>query len=171
MVTQTQNGVDRSAIALGLRFNQWTRNDLGTILNHYSVRQAIGDSNNTLMNRLNQLALERGLTRMDRLAFMRAHKAGLPLPPRKPLVRARTARRTIIQPIVDYPAIAHADDHPSDARNGSDVDMTDGEAAEELTSLSDEENDLRDYTATMSMPNSTGQRQILEPRSSASTVT
>lgn len=170
MVTQTYYGVDRSATALGLRFNQWTRNDLGVILNHYSVRQASGDSNNALMNKLNQLARERGLTRADRLAILRAHKAGLPLPPRKPLVRARTIRPTTTQPVVDYPVIARSDQHPSDARDGSDVDMTDGEDAEELPSLSDEERDLREYTATMSMPNSSGQRQTLGPRSSAPTA-
>lgn len=146
MVTQTHNEVDHSATALGLRFNQWTRNDLGIILNHYSVRQAVEDSINALMNELNQLALERGLTRMDRLAIMRAHRAGLALPPRKPLVRARTARYTITQPIVEHAATAQADDHPSDARNSSDVDMTNGADARVLPSLSDEERDLRSNT-------------------------
>lgn len=168
MVGHAQNGVDRSAIALGLGFNQWTRTDLSIILNHYSVRLAVGDSNNTLMNKLNQLALERGLTRVDRLAIIKAHKAGLRLPPRKPLVRAPTVRSTISRPITDHPAISHAKEYSSGASDGSDVDMTDGEDVEELPSLSDEERDLREYTATMSMPNSTGKRRTLGTGSSAS---
>lgn len=170
MVTQAQNGVDRSATALGLGFNQWTRNDLNVILNHYSVRLAVDDSNNTLMNKLNQLALERGLTRVDRLAIIKAHKAGLRLPPRKPLVRAPTVRSSVTRPIIDHPVISHDKAYSSGASDGSDVDMTDGEDIEELPSLSDEERDLQEYTATMSMPNSTGQRRTLGTRSSTSNV-
>ena len=166
MVNYAQNGVDRSATALGLGFSQWTRNDLSVILEHYGVRSAIGDNNNALMNKLNQLALKRGLTRVDRLAIIKAHKAGLRLPPRKPLIRAPTVRSTTAHPIVDHPSIAHANEYPSDASDGSYVNMTDGDDAEELLTLSDEERDLREYTATMSMPNSMGQRQPLRSRTS-----
>lgn len=91
MANQTQNSVNRSVIALGLGFSQWTRNDLSVILNHYGVRPAIEDSNNTLIDKLNQLALERGLMHVDRLAILKAQKAGLRLPPRKPLVRDPTS--------------------------------------------------------------------------------
>ena len=168
MATQAQNGVDRSANALGLGFNQWTRNDLDVILSHYRVPSDIRDSNNVLINKLNQLALERGLTRVDRLAIIKAHKAGLRLPPRKALIRAPTSRSTTTHPVIDYPSIVHADEYSSGASDGSDVNMTDGDDVEELPSLSDEERDLREYTATMSMPNSTGQRRTLGTRSSES---
>ena len=48
--------------------------------------------------------------------------------------------------------------------------MSEDELAEELPSLSEEERDLPEYTATMSMPNSTGQRRTRGLRLTASEV-
>ena len=91
MASQSQTGTDRSASALGLGYKQWTRKDLALILSHYGVRFAVGDTKNTLIDSLNQLAVQRGLTREDRLAIIKAQKAGLRLPPRKALIRAPIA--------------------------------------------------------------------------------
>lgn len=170
MASQAQNGVDHSATALGLGFKQWTRNDLIVILNHYGVRPAGGDSKNALMDNLNQLALERGLTRVDRLAIVKAHKAGLRLPPRKPLVRAPNVPPTIFQTSATRPAIARAVEYTSGASDGSDVEISDDELAEELPSLSEEERDLREYTATMSLPRSSEQRRTIRSRSAANLI-
>lgn len=74
MVSMARPSVDRSANALGLGFNQWTLNDLSVILTHHGVGLAIEDSKNTGIDKLNQLALERGLTRVDRLAIIKAIK-------------------------------------------------------------------------------------------------
>ena len=170
MASQAQNGLDRSAIALGLGFSQWTRNDLSVILNHYSVRPGIGDSNNTLIDKLNQLALERGLTRVDRLAILKAHKAGLRLPPRKPLVRDPASSLAPPQNAAPPPAITHTEDYSSGANDDSDVEVSDDELAEELASLFEEERDLREYTATMSLPRNSEQRRTLRPRSAANPI-
>ena len=97
MAGQAQNGVDRSATALGLGYKQWTRKQMAVILSHYGVRFAAGDTNNMLINSLNQLAAQRGLTREDRLAIIKAHKAGLNLPPRKLHVGRPIAVPTITQ--------------------------------------------------------------------------
>ncbi|CAF9942836.1 MAG: hypothetical protein ALECFALPRED_010141 [Alectoria fallacina] len=158
MANQTQNSVNRSVIALGLGFSQWTRNDLSVILNHYGVRPAIEDSNNTLIDKLNQLALERGLMHVDRLAILKAQKAGLRLPPRKPLNAASP------------PAITHTEEYTSGASDDSDIEVSDDELAEELLSLSEEERDLREYTATMSLPRSSKQCRTLRPRSAANPI-
>ena len=170
MASQAQNGVDRSAIALGLGFSQWTRNDLSVILNQYGVRPAIGDSNNTLIDKLNQLALERGLTRVDRLAILKAHKAGLRLPPRRPLVRDPTSSLAPPQNAAPPPVITHTEDYSSGANDDSDVEVSDDELVEELVSLSEEERDLREYTATMSLPRNSEQRRTLRPRSAANPI-
>lgn len=170
MASQRHTGVDRSAVALGLGFNQWTRNDLSLILNHYGVHSELGDSNNALIDKLNQLALERGLTRVDRLAIIKAHKAGLRLPSPKPLIPALIASSTILRPAAVPPAISQSENYSSGASDGSDIEISDSEDADELPSLSDEERDLREYTATMSLPRSSAQGRIPGPRSTASKV-
>ena len=153
MASQARNTVAPSAYALGLGFNQWTRNDLKVILNHYRVPTTIKDSKNTLIDKLNQLAIERGLTREDRLAIVAAHKGGRHLPPRKPLsqglITSITSRTTAI-PL----AITRPKENTSDAEDG-DIEMSDREVAEELLTLSEEERDLREYTSTMTWPRST----------------
>ena len=145
MASLAQSAVDRSASALGLGFNQWTRSDLRLILNYYRVPLATEDSKNTLKDKLNRLALERGLTREDRLAIINAHKAGRSLSPRKSLVRASTA-------LPNVPRI------PSVESDGSDIDTSDGEDSEELLTLSEEERDLQEYTATITWPGSSATR-------------
>ncbi|KAL9127785.1 MAG: hypothetical protein Q9175_007666, partial [Cornicularia normoerica] len=169
MASQRQTGTDRSATALGLGYRQWTRKDLLVILSHYGVRFVAGDTNKMLIDSLNQLAAQRGLTREDRLTIIKAHNAGLRLPPRKPLVRALVAPSTIAQTATTPPATAtaHRAEYSSGASDGSDVEMSDDEPAEELPSLSEEERDLREYTATMISPQSSGQRRTLGPRSAA----
>lgn len=170
MARHGQTGVNRSSSALGLGYGQWTLNDLSVILSHYRVHFTAADSKNDLMTSLNQLATQRGLTRQDRLNIINAHNSGAPLPSRKPIVRAQTVRSTLAQPIVHYPSIAQASEHISKVSDGSDVDMSDGETVEELPSLSDEERDLRAYTAMiMSKPNTGGQRRPLR-KSTASTA-
>ena len=139
MASLAQNAVDRSASALGLGFNQWTRSDLSLILNYYRVRLDTEDSKNTLIDKLNRLALERGLTREDRLAIVNAHKAGRSLPPRKSRVRSSTALPTV-RPI------------SSVENDGSDIDTADGDDTEELLILSEEERDLQEYTNTITWP-------------------
>ena len=151
MANQNQTRIDRSATALGLGYRQWTRRDLMVILNHYGVHYAPRDTNHVLMDLVNQLAAQRGLTRQDRLTIMRAHKAGLRLPPCKPLIRASVTAPS--------PTNHQTGEYSSGASDGGDVEMSDGELAEELPSLSEEERDLREYTATMSMRPSSGQRQ------------
>ena len=140
-MARLQNAVDRSINALGLGFNQWTRSDLSLILNYYRVPLATEDSKNTLIDKLNRLALDRGLTREDRLAIVNAHKAGRSLPPRKVLVRASTAPPTVAQ-------ISPVEN------DDSDIDTSDGEDSEGLLTLSEEERDLREYTATITWPGS-----------------
>ena len=159
MANQNHTRTDRSATALGLGYRQWTRRDLIIILNHYGVHYAPRDTNHVLMDLVNQLAAQRGLTRQDRLAIMRAHKAGLRLPPRKPLIRASVAAPIPAQIAEAIPTNDHAGGYSSGASDGSDVEMSDGELAEEVPSLSEEETDLREYTATMSMQPSSGQRR------------
>ena len=131
MASLAQNAVDRSASALGLGFNQWTRSDLSLILNYYRVRLDTEDSKNTLIDKLNRLALERGLTREDRLAIVNAHKAGRSLPPRKSRVRASTALPTVRR-------------ISSVENDGSDINTADGDDTEELLILSEEERDLQE---------------------------
>ncbi|KAF6233372.1 hypothetical protein HO173_008304 [Letharia columbiana] len=167
MASQTQTGTDRSAAASGLGYKQWTRKDLAVILSHYGVRFGERDSNNVLIGLLNELAAQRGLTREDRLTIINAHKAGTRLPSRKPVIRAPTVRSTITQPVVAHPVITQTEEHSSGTSDGSDVGMSKDELAEELRSLSEEE---REYTATMSMPNSTGQRRTRGLRLTASEV-
>ena len=145
MASLAQNAVDRSASALGLGFNQWTRSDLSLILNYYRVRLATEDSKNTLIDKLNRLALERGLTREDRLALVNAHKAGRSLPPRKSRVRASTALPTVRR-------------ISSVENDGSDIDTSDGDDTEELLTLSEEERDLQEYTNTITWPGSSATR-------------
>ena len=164
MAGQNQNGVDRSATALGLGFNQWTRNDLGIILDHYSVPAAVGESKNDLMDKLNQLALERGLTRIDRLAIIRAHKAGHRVPPRKPLIRAPVAPSTVAPITATDLTLAQGEEYSPGASDGSDLEMSDDELLEELPSLSEEERDLREYTAALNLRE---QRRSVRPRSVA----
>ena len=153
MTSLARNPVDRSANALGLGFNQWTRNDLSLILSHYGVHLGVEESKNSLIDKLNQLALKRGLTRADRLAFLTAYKAGRRLPPRKHLLSPPIASATV-------PRIASV---PSD---GSDTDNSDGEDTEELPTLSEEERDLREYTSSMNLPQGSHNR-TLRPRSTA----
>ena len=145
MASLAQNAVDRSANALGLGFNQWTRSALSLILNYYRVRLATEDSKNTLIDKLNRLALERGLTREDRLAIINAHKAGRSLPPRKSLVRASTALSTVSR-------------ISSVENDGSEIDTSDGEDTEELLILSEEERDLQEYANTITWPASSATR-------------
>ena len=150
MARLAQNAVDRSANALGLGFNQWTRSDLILILNYYRVPLATEDTKNTLIDKLNRLALDRGLTREDRLAIVNAHKAGRSLPPRKSLVRASTALPTT-------PRI------PSAENDGSDIETSDGEDTEELLTLSEEERDLQEYTASITWPRSSATKHGNRP--------
>ena len=145
MARLARNAVDPSANALGLGFNQWTRSDLSLILDYYRVPLATEDSKNTLIDKLNRLALDRGLTREDRLAIVNAYKAGRSLPPRKSLVRASTALPTIPRNF-------------SAENVGSDIDTSDGEDTEELLILSEEERDLQEYTATIAWPGSSATR-------------
>ena len=145
MASLAQNAVDRSANALGLGFNQWTRSALSLILNYYRVPLATEDSKNTLIDKLNRLALERGLTREDRLAIINAHKAGRSLPPRKSLVRASTALPTVSR-------------ISSVENDGSETDTSDGEDTEDLLTLSEEERDLQEYTNTITSPSSSATR-------------
>ncbi len=171
MASRSQTGTDRSASALGLGYKQWTRTDLTLILSHYGVYSAVGDTNNTLIDSLNQLAAQRGLTREDRLAIIKAHKAGLRLPPRKALIRAPIAAPRLPQTADTLPATAHGEEYSSGASDGSDVEMSDDELAEELPSLSEEERDLREYTAaTMNLSRGSGQRRTLRPRSAATLI-
>ena len=177
MASQNQTRTDRSAAALGLGYKQWTRRDLIVILNHYGVNSAPRDTNHVLIDLVNQLAAQRGLTRQDRLAIMSAHKAGLRLPPRKPLIRA-SITASIPSQIAEPPSTNdQAGEYSSGASDDSDVEMSDGELAEELPSLSEEERDLREYTATMSMQRSSGQRRrvgqlpVATPISNRSTPT
>lgn len=120
-----------------------------------------------MINSLNQLAAQRGLTREDRLAIIKAHKAGLPLPPRKPLVRRPIAVPTITQTADTLSANAQPEEYSSGASDSSDASTSDDELMEELRSLSEEERDLREYTATMRMPRSSGQRRTLGARFAA----
>ena len=159
MANQNQTRADRSATALGLGYRQWTRRDLILILNHYSVHYAPRDTNHVLMDLVNQLAAQRGLTRQDCLTIMRAHKAGLRLPPCKPLIRASVTAPIPAQIAEPVPNNNQTGEYSSGASDGSDVEMSDGELAEELPSLSEEERDLREYTATMSIQRSSGQHQ------------
>lgn len=168
MASLTRNSVDRSANALGLGFKGWTRNDLSLILSHYRVRLAGEDSKNTLIDKLNQLALERGLTSADRLAIVRAYKAGRSLPPRKPLLRGPIASATVPQIAAISPATSHLEEVASDTNEGSDTDMSDGEDTEELQTLSEEEKDLREYTHTMDLPQNSGKHRMLRPRPAVS---
>lgn len=170
MASQSQTGTDRSASALGLGYKQWTRTDLTLILSHYGVSFGVGDTNNILIDSLNQLAAQRGLTREDRLAIIKAHKAGLRLPPRKALIRAPIAAPRLPQTADTLPATAHGEEYSSGASDGSDVEMSDDELAEELPSLSEEERDLREYTATMNFSRGSGQRRTLRPRSAATLI-
>ena len=163
-----RHSVDRSTNALGLGFNQWTLNDLSVILNHYGVGLAIEDSKKTVIDKLNQLALERGLTRVDRLAIVKAHKAGRSLPPRKPLVRDLIVRPTVPQTATTPLTVLQAKEYSSVANDGSDTDMSHEEDTEELPSLSEEERDLREYTSTMSMPQSSGRHRMVRSRATAS---
>ena len=167
MASLAQSAVDRSANALGLGFNQWTRSDLRLILCHYRVPLATEDSKNILIDKMNRLALERGLTREDRLAIVNAHKAGHSLPPRKSRVRASTA----------LPTIRRISSVENDV---SDIDTSDGEDSEELLTLSEEERDLQEYTATITWPSSSAtrhgsrllsrNRSLIESRSSTVNV-
>ena len=150
MASMARKTVDPSANALGLGFNQWTRSDLSLILNHYRVRLATEDSKHTLIDKLNRLASERGLTREDRLAIVNAHKAGRSLPPRKSLVQASTALPTVRR----ISSVEHDD---------TDIDTSDGENTEELLTLSEEERDLQEYTATMTWPGSSATRHGNRP--------
>ena len=150
MASLAPNAVDSSANALGLGFNQWTRSDLSLILNHYRVRLATEDSKHTLMDKLNRLASERGLTREDRLAIVNAHKAGRSLPPRKSLVRASIAIPTVRR----ISSVEHDD---------SDIDTSDGEDTEELLTLSEEERDLQEYTNTITWPGASATRHGNRP--------
>ena len=168
MTSPARNTVDRSANALGLGFSRWTRNDLSVILNHYGVRLAAEDSKNTLIEKLNQLALERGLTRVDRLAIFRAHTAGLRLPTRKPFVRAPVALSTVPQTAATLPTIVHTEDPSPDASDGSDSEISDGDDIEEVPTLSDEERDLREYTSRMNLPQRGGKRRLLRSHLTAS---
>ena len=159
MANQNQTRTDRPAAALGLGYKQWTRRDLIVILNHYGVHSAPGDTNHVLIDLVNQLATQRGLTRQDRLTIMRAHTAGLRLPPRKPLIRASVTAPIPSQTAETFPTNDQTGEYSSGASDGSDVEMSDEELAEELPSLFEEERDLREYTATMSLQRSSGQRR------------
>lgn len=170
MASRSRTGADRSASALGLGYKHWTHNDLSVVLSHYGVRFAAGDSKSTLISSLNRLATQRGLTREDRLTILNAHNDGIRLPSRKPVIRAPTAQSIITQPSVAYPAIAQTEEYSSGASDGSDVEISDDELAEELPSLSEEERDLREYAATMSLPQIRGERRSLGPRSLATVV-
>ena len=119
------------------------------ILSHYGINFGVGDSNNVLMESLNRHAARRGVTREDGLAIIKAHKAGTYLPPRKPIIRASIFRSTVTQTIIVRPPIAQQDEYSLGASDGNDVTMSDDEEAEEVPSLSDEESDLREYTAAM----------------------
>ena len=167
MASQAQYGVDRSATALGLGYKQWTRKHMAVILSHYGVRFATGDTNNMLINSLNQLAAQRGLTREDRLAIIKAHKAGLNLPPCKPHIGSPIVVPTITQTAGTLSGNAQHEDYSSGTSDGRNVEMPDEELMEELPSLSEEERDLREYTATMNWPRSSGQRRALGARFAA----
>ena len=104
MASKSRTGTDISASALGWVYKQWTRKDLTLFLSHYGVSFAVGDTNNTLIDSLNQLAAQRGLTPKDRVAFFKAHKAGRRLPPRKALVRAPIAAPRLPQIADTLPA-------------------------------------------------------------------
>lgn len=164
MASLARNPVDRSASALGLVFKQWTRNDLSLILSHYRVRLAAEDTKYTLIDKLNQLALERGLTSADRLAIIRAYKAGRSLPPRKPLLRAPIASATVARIAATSPATSQSEIIASETTEDSDIDTSDGEDSEELPTLSEEEKDLREYTHTMNLPLNSGKHRMLRPR-------
>lgn len=159
MANQNQTRTNRSATALGVGYRQWTRIDLIVILNHYSVHYAPRDTKHVLMDLVNQLAAQRGLAHRDRLAIIRAHKAGLRLPPCKPLIRGSVTAPIPAQIAEPFPTNDQTGEYPSGASDGSDVEMSDGELAEELPSLSEEERDLREYTATMSTQRSSEQRR------------
>lgn len=164
MASLARNPVDRSAGALGLVFKQWTRNDLSLILSHYIVRLAAEDSKNTLIDKLDQLALERGLTSTGRLAIVRAYKAGRSLPPRKPLLRAPIASATVARIAATSPATSQSEIIASETTEDSDIDTSDGEDSEELPTLYEEEKDLREYTHTMNLPLNSGKHRMLRPR-------
>ncbi|CAF9939991.1 hypothetical protein IMSHALPRED_001706 [Imshaugia aleurites] len=167
MASQTHTGMDRSAVALGLGFSGWTRNDLNLVLNNYGVYPGTGDSKNSMMTMLNQLAVQRGLTHVDRLTIVEAHKAGLRLPPRKAILQASSNSPNIHQTIANPPTIAQSEEYSSGINDDSDVDMSDNELAEELPSLSEKERDLREYTTTMSLPRTRAERRNFGPRSAA----
>ena len=156
--------MDRSASALGLGFKQWTRNDLSLILSHYTVRLAGEDSKNTLIDKLNQLALERGLTSADRWAIVRAYKAGRSLPPPNPLLRGPIASATVPRITVTSPATSQSEIIASDTTEDTDIDTSDGEDSEELPTLSEEEKDLREYKHAMILPQNSGKHRMLRPR-------
>ena len=167
MANQSQTRVDFSATALGLAYRQWTRQHLTVILSHYGVHIAAKDSKNTLINSLNQLAAQHGLTSEDRLTIIKARETGIRLPPRKPIIGASAPQSATAQPApnLTQPTRVQVEQNSSDASDGSDVDVSDSEDTDEIPSLSDEERDLREYTATMNMHQSSGTRRILKPRS------
>ena len=112
-------------------------------LTYYGVRLATEDSKDTLIEKLNRLALERGLTREGRLAIVNAHKAGRSLPPRK---SSLPPRKSLVRASTALPTVRRTSAVGND---GSDVETSDVEDTEELLTFSEEERDLQEYTATM----------------------
>ena len=76
-------------------------------------------------------------------------------------------RSTITEPKFTHPApaIAQTEEYSSGASDGSDVEISDDELAKELLTLTEEERDLREYTAIMSVSRIRGQRRVLGSRS------
>ena len=155
--------MDRPDTTLGLGYRHWNRNDMGVILGHYGVQFSAGESKTGMIILLNELATQRGLTRDDRLAIINAHKAGERLPSRRPIIRASDPQSARTRHAVPSAPISEPN-VSSDNSGDSDADTSDSEGVQELQTLSDEERDLREYTATMSMPRSSGRRRTVRSR-------
>lgn len=65
---------------LGLSYETWTSADLRVVLNHYGVATPANVDKMPLMQELDTLTTQRGLTVADRRAILRSHRARAPLP-------------------------------------------------------------------------------------------
>lgn len=71
---------------LGYSRSSWKIEDLRVILSHYGMMVPRNTSKFKLMQRLEIVANERGLTARDRRAIMDAHRSGSPLPAVRPVI-------------------------------------------------------------------------------------
>ena len=97
-----QEGVP--AYLLGLHWTAWSRDSIHTILRHYGICREPGTPKLNLLQRLNRLIRERGLTRDDRLQFFSAYRNGFILPPRKHQIVQRTGT---VQKVRKIQAVQH----------------------------------------------------------------